>query len=198
MRNIGVVVSFLMLMNLAEGLEINLTKEYYDVVPDDVETISLAMMEASHLSDSNSQNHTVGGYEASTTIGRMEIIHHEGRCKAKIFEMKLNGEITLPRLKMGNYPLKIRQAFEEERSLLEQHERVHESIWQNSLQKFEQEIRSLHIVDDESCDVLINEINQKMSKVLDEIMHKNLEFDCLSYGGHLQLTECFNNSESKN
>lgn len=198
MRNIVVIANFLMLVSLAEGLEINLTKEYYDVAPNHAETIQLAMMGASRWSDINSQNHTVGSYEASTMISRMQLAYDNGQCKAKIFEMKLNGVMTLPRLKMGNYPLKIRQAFEEERSLLEQHERVHESIWQNSLQKFEQAVLSLNIVDNMSCDILINEINQKMTKVLDEIMHKNLEFDCLSYGSHLQLTECLNNSESKN
>lgn len=190
MRNIGVVMSFLMLMNLAEGLEINLTKEYYDVAPDDAETIQLAMMKASHLGDVNSQNHTVGGYEASTMISRMQLAHDNGQCKAKIFEMKLNGVMTLPRLKMGNYSLKIRQTFEYEQIALEEHENVHAEIWQSSLKNFEEKIRSMIIQDNENCDQLINEINQEMAKVLDEILYRNLEFDCISYGDQLNLAQC--------
>lgn len=179
-----------MLINLAEGLDINLTKEYYDVVPDNVEMIRLAMMEASHLSDSTDEHHTVGGYEASATISRMNLVHDNGQCQAKIFEMKLNGVMTLPRLKMGNYPLKIRQTFEDEQIELEEHETVHAKIWQNSLKDFEEKIRGISIQDNKNCDQLISEINQEMSKVLDEILYQNLEFDCISYGDQLKLTQC--------
>lgn len=179
-----------MLINLAEGLEINLTKEYYDVAPDNVEMIRLAMMEASHLSDSTDEHHTVGGYEASATISRMNLVHDNGQCQAKAFEMKLNGVMILPRLKMGNYPLKIRQAFEDEQIELEEHENTHAEIWQNALKDFEEKVRSIKVEDNESCDQLINEINQEMAKVLDEIMYHNLEFDCISYGDQLNLAQC--------
>lgn len=190
MKNIGALISFLMLVNFADGLEINLTKEYYDVAPDNAEMIRLAMMEASHLSDSVDGNHTVGGYEASTMISRMNLVHNDGQCRAKVFEMKLNGVMTLPRLKMGNYPLKIRQTFEDEQLQLEEHENIHAEIWQDSLKDFEEKIRGINIQDNENCDQLINEINQEMAKVLDIILYQNLEFDCISYGEQLKLSQC--------
>lgn len=190
MQNIGAFISFLMLVNFAEGLEINLTKEYYDVAPVNAEMIRLAMMEASHLSDSTDGNHTVGGYEASVMISRMNLAHHNGHCKAKTFEMELNGVMTLPRLKMGSYALKIRQAFEKEQAELEEHEKFHEKIWQDFLRNFEQDILGLAVKDNESCDQLIDEINQEMAKVLDEILYQNLEFDCISYGDQLKLAQC--------
>lgn len=190
MKNIGVLISFLMLVNFADGLEINLTKEYYDIAPDNTEMIRLAMMEASHLSDSVDGNHIVGGYEASTMISRMNLVHNDGQCRAKVFEMKLNGVMTLPRLKMGNYPLKIRQTFEDEQLQLEEHENIHAEIWQDSLKDFEEKIRGINIQDNENCDQLINEINQEMAKVLNEILYQNLEFDCISYGDQLKLSQC--------
>ncbi len=190
MQNIGAFISFLMLVNFAEGLEVNLTKEYYDIAPANAEMIRLAMMEASHLSESTNDNHTVGGYEASTMISRMNLVHDNGQCKAKTFEMELNSVMTLPRLKMGNYPLKVRQTFENEQIKLEEHEKFHEKIWQDSLRNFEQDILGLAVKDNESCDQLIDEINQEMAKVLDEILYQNLEFDCISYGDQLKLAQC--------
>ena len=190
MKNIGAIISFLMLLNFAVGLDVNLTKEYYDIAADNAEMIRLAMMEASHLSDSVDGNHTVGGYEASTMISRMNLVHNDGQCRAKVFEMKLNGVMTLPRLKMGNYPLKIRQTFEDEQLQLEEHENIHAEIWQNSLKEFEAKIRNITTKDNENCDQLISEINQEMAKVLDEILYQNLEFDCISYGDQLKLSQC--------
>lgn len=190
MKNIGALISFLMLVNFAVGLEVNLTKEYYDISPDNAEMIRLAMMEASHLSESNDEHHTVGGYEASTMISRMNLVHDDGQCKAKIFEMTLNGTMTLPRLKMGNYPLKVRQTFENEKAKLEEHENIHAEIWQNSLKDFEAKIRDITIEDNENCDHLISEVNQEMAKVLDKILYQNLEFDCISYGDQLKLAQC--------
>ena len=190
MKNIGALISFLMLVNFAKGLEVNLTKEYYDIAPDNADMIRLAMMEASHLSNSANGNHAVGGYEASTMISRMNLVHDDGQCKAKTFEMQLNGVMTLPRLKMGNYPLKIRQTFENEQIKLEEHESIHAEIWQNSLKDFEANIRDITIEDNENCDQLISEINQEMAKVLDKILYQNLEFDCISYGDQLKLAQC--------
>lgn len=190
MKNIGAIISFLMLLNFAVGLEVNLTKEYYDIAPDNAEMIRLAMMEASHLSESNDEHHIVGGYEASTMINRINLVHADGQCKAQIFEMTLNGTMTLPRLKMGNYPLKVRQTFEDEQIKLEEHENIHAEIWQNSLKDFEAKIRSITIEDNENCDHLISEINQEMAKVLDKILYQNLEFDCISYGDQLKLAQC--------
>ncbi|WP_077928002.1 DUF922 domain-containing protein [Wohlfahrtiimonas populi] len=190
MQNIAALISFLMLVNFADGLEVNLTKEYYDIAPANVGMIRLAMMEASHLSESTDDNHTVGGYEASAMISRMNLVYDNGQCKAKIFEMELNGIMTLPRLKMGNYPLKIRQTFEDEQIALEKHENVHAEIWQSSLKGFEEKVRGMIVQDNENCDRLINEINQEMAKVLDEILYRNLEFDCISYGDQLKLSQC--------
>lgn len=190
MKNIGALISFLMLVNFAVGLEVNLTKEYYDIAPDNVEMIRLAMMEASHLNSLNDEHHIVGGYEASTMINRINLVHADGQCKAQIFEMTLNGTMTLPRLKMGNYPLKIRQTFEDEQIELEEHENIHAEIWQSSLKDFEEKIRGISIQDNENCDQLISEINQEMTKVLNEILYQNLEFDCISYGDQLKLSQC--------
>lgn len=174
----------------ASALETHLEKQYYDVAPTSETQLKQEIRTASPLHEIEFEHQSTAEYEASTTIRRMNLVHHEGKCQAKVFEMQLNGTMILPRLTMGNYSLKIRQAFEEAYEDLEQHERVHEQIWQTALKQFERDIRGLILPDNEYCDDLITEINQKMSKVLDEIMVKNMEFDCASYGDYLQLAQC--------
>ncbi|GAA5101560.1 DUF922 domain-containing protein [Wohlfahrtiimonas larvae] len=175
------------------SVTIDLMQEYYDVVPLDVDNIRISMMHASHLSDVSNAHHTIGNYIASTTVDRMVLVHEQGQCHASVFEMKLNGTMTLPRLAMGNYPLKLRQAFEDELNMLEQHEKTHERIWQTALEAFENDIQQLIVPDNQNCDQFINEINQKMIKVLDDIGLENLKFDCISYGKHLNFTQCNEN-----
>lgn len=177
-------------LGVANGLEINLSKTYYDVAPTDVDNIELAMMKASHLSDSAGNHYTLGSYDASATVYRMNLAYENGQCQAKVFEMQLNGTMTLPRLKTGNDSVAIQQAFEDQKIMLEEHESVHAQIWQNALRDFEEKIRAIQVKDNESCDQLVHEINQEMSKVLDAVLAQNLAFDCRSYGERLQLLQC--------
>lgn len=190
MRKVVIITSAWIVLQVAYALEVHLTKEYYDIVPTNAGSIQLAMIKASHWPDSKNGHHTVGGYEASATVRRMDVVYENGRCQAKTFEMQLNGTMTLPRLKMGNYSLKIRQAFNDELKLLVEHENEHANIWRVALQNFETKIQGINVIDNARCDQLIHEINQEMSKVLDEVWYRNLEFDCLSYGDRLNLPQC--------
>ena len=184
------IVSAIMLLNLTYGLEVNLTHQYYDVAPKHSGEIRAAMMAASPLGEANHSHHTIGSYEASVTVGRMSIIYNNGQCQVPVFDVQLNGTMTLPRLKMGNYPLKIRQAFEDELLLLENHEYMHAKIWQAAVQDFERKIRHTVMKDNQACDHLINEINQEMDKVLSDVLSQNLALDCRSYGDQLGFSEC--------
>ncbi len=191
MQKIIIILCCVISLGLAHGLEVHLTKEYYDVDPDSVDSIQSAMMKASPFSDSNDDLHTIGSYEASTMVNKMHLIYDNGHCTASVFEMALNGTMTLPKLMKSDYSKNIQQSFEEMRYSLEQHEYVHEKIWQDALQNFEQKIRNTILIDNKQCDQLINEINQEMTKVLEDIMARNSEFDCASYGDQLNLSQCY-------
>lgn len=175
------------------ALETYLEKKYYDVSPTSLETLYEEILQAASLTGIEGHHYlTIGGYEASTEIKRMNLIYDEKTqtCKPQYFEMNLNGNMTLPRLKMGTYPLKIRQSFEQEKVYIEEHEKEHESLWQQGLQAFEKKIQGLVISDNESCTSLIDEINQEMVRTLDEILQKNVSFDCLIYGERLEISQC--------
>lgn len=191
MKKFYIYVLLSYVINFSWALEVRIEKAYYDVAPTSAEEVYQQIILSSPFNHDDSESYqTIGGYEASTIIKKMDLVYADGFCHAETFEMTLNGLITLPRLKMDNYSLKIRQAFEEQLQYLEEHEKVHEEIWKEHLAEFEREIKSSSVQDNESCEGLIDEINQKMVETLDAIMTKNIQFDCISYGKRLDMMKC--------
>lgn len=190
------LVAIVGLFNLSHALDVQLVKKHYDVDPENIIGINHSIGTASIIGNEKGLN-SIGSYTASTAIKLIHIKHHEGVCYADKFELELKGVMTLPRLKMGNYLLTVRQAFEEEYLHLQAHEYQHEDLWKNSLVKFEKDIKALKIQDNEECTYLINEINQKMALTLSDIIQKNIQFDCNSYGYQLGLPECTQNRRKK-
>lgn len=172
------------------ALEVTLHKDYYRVDPHSVDAIEAAIITASTLqSDKNGK--AVGQYDASTLVTSFEVEHNDGYCRVNEFELTLNGAIVLPELsKKRLHTQDIIDAFEQHKQMIETHELQHESIWVGHLQNFEKNVRVLRVEDNPQCDVLIDDINQKMINALSEILFENRSFDCMSYGKELHLHEC--------
>lgn len=177
-------------INICFSLEVQLTKEYYNVGPGNIGDVNHPITMISKAGIKHFGYNSIGSYTALTEIKTLNINYENGMCYTEKFELMLKGVMILPRLKMGNYLLKIRQAFEEESERLQVHEYEHEQIWKQSLNDFETKIRKLRIEDNEQCFRLIDEVNQKMALTLSEIMQKNIQFDCVEYGYQLDLAEC--------
>lgn len=186
-------VSFIfvcMYSSVACALEVTLHKEYYRVDPHSVDAIEAAIITASTLqSDKNGK--AVGQYDASTLVTSFGVEHNDGYCRVNEFELTLNGSLVLPELSKKRFHAKdIIEAFEQHKQMIEVHELQHESIWIEHLQSFEKNVRVLRVEDNLQCDVLIDDINQKMINALSEILFENRAFDCKSYGKELHLHEC--------
>lgn len=177
-------------MDLGFALEVQLIKKHYEIDPENFKGITHSIGTASIIVDDNVGLHTAASYTASVSIKNIHVKHDAGVCYADKFELRLKGVMMLPRLKMGNYLLTTRQAFEEEYLTLKAHEHEHEELWKNSLLVFEKNVKKLKIKDNEECTYLIDEINQRMILTLSDIIRKNIQFDCNAYGYQLGLPEC--------
>lgn len=177
-------------VNLSFALDVQLVKKYYFVDPEQFTGITHSVGSASIIDNKSIGLHAVASYSASVAIKMIHVQNNLGMCHTDKFELQLNGVMMLPKLKMGNYLLTTRQNFDEEYLRLQQHEYEHEAIWESALLEFEQNIRALKINDNNECGKLIDEINQKMAITLSDIIQKNIQFDCTSYGYRLGLKEC--------
>lgn len=182
------VSCLIMIGHLSFALKVSLEKTYYQIAPTDATLLDEAMINSSNKGSNH--HHTVGGYTASAVIRTMSLVYHDQTCSVEKFEMNLKGIMLLPKLKIGNYALKVRQAFDDKLEHIMMHESEHERIWRLALLNFEESVRLMNGLDNPSCDALVDKINAEMLKTLQQIDHANILFDCVSYGDDLVLAQC--------